>query len=64
MLPNRGSLDVEDLLKIILVLVVVWIALEIIMEVVSFVLAPFGALSSIVGLVIVVLIIAYFLDFI
>ncbi len=61
MIPNRGSLDVEDLLKIILVLVIAWIAIEIVFEVISFVFAP---LSSVVGLLILVLIVLYFLDYI
>lgn len=59
---NRAGLDVETLLKIILVLVIVWIALEIVSETIGFLLAPFGALSSLLGLLIVVLIVLYFLD--
>jgi len=61
MRPKRGSLEVEDLLKIILVLVIVWIAVEIIMEIISFVFAP---ISSLVGILIIILIVAYFLDYI
>lgn len=56
---NRAALDVEDLLKIILVLVVIWIALEILFDVIGFL---FGPLSSIVGLLIIVIIVLYFLD--
>jgi hypothetical protein len=59
--PGRGALDVEDLLKIILVLVVIYIAINIVFDVLSF---AFGPLSNIVGLVIIVLIVAYFLDYI
>lgn len=63
MLPNtpRGALDVEDLLKLVLVLVVVYLALNIVFEILDF---AFGALSNVVGLVIVVLIVAWFLDYI
>jgi F0F1-type ATP synthase assembly protein I len=61
MLPNRAGMDVEDLLKIILVLIIVWIAVDIVLDVLQF---AFGGLSSIVGILIVVLIVAYFLDYI
>lgn len=54
-------MEVEDLLKIILVLVIIWIAVELVMEILQF---AFGGLSSLVGLLIVVLIVAYFLDYI
>lgn len=59
---NRAKLDVEGLLKIILVLVVVWLVLQIVLEAVGFLLSPFGPLSNVIGLIIVVLIILYFLD--
>lgn len=61
MLPDRADVDVEGLLKIILVLVIIWIAIELVLEVLQF---AFGGLSSIVGLLIVILIVAYFLDYI
>jgi hypothetical protein len=64
MLPDRAALDVEDLLKLILVLVVIYIAVNILFEFVEFIVAPFGALSNVIGLIIVVLIIAWFLDYI
>lgn len=57
-------MDVEDLLKLILVLVVIYIAVNILFEFIEFVVAPFGALSNILGLIIVILIIAWFLDYI
>lgn len=59
---NRADLDVENLLKIILVLVIVWLVLQIVLETVDFLLSPFGPLSNLIGLVIVVLIILYFVD--
>lgn len=58
---ERGALDVEDLLKLVLVLVIVYIAVDLAFEVIGFV---FGPLSNLVGLVIVVLIVAWFLDYI
>lgn len=59
---NRADLDVERLLKIILVLVVVWLVLQIVLETIGFLLSPFGPLSNLIGLLIVLLIVLYFLD--
>jgi hypothetical protein len=59
--PGRGALDVEDLLKVVLVLVIVYLAVNVLFEVIDF---AFGALSNVVGLLIVVLIVAWFLDYI
>lgn len=58
-MASRGGLDVDDLLKIVLVLVIAWLALEIVTDFVAFVLGP---LQPILGLVIVVLIVLYLLD--
>jgi hypothetical protein len=58
---ERGALEVEDLLKIVLVLVIVYIAVDLIFEIIDFV---FGPLSNVIGLLIVVLIVAWFLDYI
>lgn len=58
---ERGALDVEDLLKIVLVLVIVYIAVDLLFEIIGFV---FGPLSNVVGLVIIVLIVLWFLDYI
>ncbi|WP_435196185.1 DUF7554 family protein [Natronomonas sp. EA1] len=60
MLPDaRGKMDAEGLLRIILILVVVWIALQIVGEIIDLVFGPF---SSIIGLVIIVLIVLWLLD--
>jgi hypothetical protein len=60
MLPDsRGELEVESLLKIVLVLVVVYLAVNILFEFIDF---AFGGFSNLVGLVIVALIVAWFLD--
>jgi hypothetical protein len=59
MLDKRGALDAEDLLKIVLLLVIVWIGIEILGELVDFLVGP---LSSILGVIIIVLIILWLLD--
>lgn len=53
------SLDAEDLLKIILVLVVIWLALEVLSLFVELLL---GLFPAIVGIVIVALIALWFFD--
>jgi hypothetical protein len=58
-MDRRADVDVETLLKIVLVLVVVWVGLEILESVVDLVFEPF---KSIFGLVIVVLILLWLLD--
>lgn len=60
----RAKLDAESLLYIVLVLVVVWLALQIIEELFSILGFLFGPLSSLFGLVIVVLIVLWLLDYI
>ncbi|QLH76581.1 hypothetical protein HZS55_04345 [Halosimplex rubrum] len=58
-MDSRADLDAETLLKVVLVLVVVWIAIEILDAALSFVLGP---LKSVFGLIIVVLIVLWLLD--
>lgn len=53
------TLEAEDLLKIVLLLVIVWIGLEIIGAFIEFIAGPF---SSIIGLLIVIVIVLYLLD--
>ena len=60
MLPEKAAMDVEDLLKIVLVLVIVILVLEVVGRFLSLL----GALSPLIGLLIVVLIVAWFLDYI
>ena len=57
---DRGALDVETLLKIVLVLVIALLALEVVGRFISIL----GSISPIIAIVIVVLIVAYFLDYI
>lgn len=63
---SRAGIEAEDLLKIVLVLVVVWLALEVLGTAVGLVGATldviFGPLSSLLALVVVALIVLWFLD--
>jgi hypothetical protein len=58
-MDRRADIEVETLLKIVLVLVVVWIGLEIVESVVDFVFGPF---KSVFGLIIIVVIVLWLLD--
>jgi hypothetical protein len=58
----RGAIDVDTLLKVILVLVLIWIALEIFETIVDTSLALLGPFRPLLGLVIVALIILWLLD--
>jgi hypothetical protein len=58
-MSDRGALEVEDLLKIVLLLVIAILVLEIVGEFIS-ILASIG---PVIAVVIVVLIVAYFLDY-
>lgn len=59
--PERAALDVDDLLKIILVLVIVWLAIEVVTEFLGFL---FGPLSSVIGLVLLVVLVLWYFDII
>ncbi|CCQ33662.1 hypothetical protein HLRTI_001157 [Halorhabdus tiamatea SARL4B] len=56
------NLDVEDLLKLVLVLVLVWIVIEVISEVLGLFASLLGPFRPLLGLVIVVLIVLWLLD--
>jgi hypothetical protein len=58
----RGKLDVEDLLKIILVLVAIWVVIAIIGELVEAVAGLLGPFRPLLGIIILALIVLYFLD--
>lgn len=59
----RAKLDVDDLLRVLLVLVIIWLALELISEVLSMVLGPFFALAKpLIGLVVLALIVLWLVD--
>ena len=59
---NRALLDVEDLLKLVLVLVLVWLVLRVIGEAFDIFFGLLGFLPDLLGLVVVVLIVLWLLD--
>ena len=61
--PERAALDIDDLLKIILVLVIVWLVLEILGTVLSITFGFFSRLGPFLGLLVVVLIILWYFDY-
>lgn len=63
MLPRtRGELDVEDLLKLVLVLVAVWLVLEIVGGVLGILAGLLGPLRPLLGVVVIALIVLWLLD--
>jgi hypothetical protein len=58
----RAELEVEDLLKIVLALVVVWLVIEILDGVLGMTLALLGPFRPIIGLLVVVLIVLWLVD--
>ena len=56
---DRGAITVETLLKILLVLVIVWIALDVIDQALTTILGPF---QPVLGLIIILLIILWLFD--
>ncbi|RCU47101.1 hypothetical protein DU504_07180 [Haloplanus salinus] len=59
---SRAAVEVEDLLKIVLVLVVVWLALEIVGEVFDLFVGLLNLLPTVIGVLIVVLIALWLFD--
>ncbi|MFC3477842.1 DUF7554 family protein [Halobacterium litoreum] len=59
---SRGDIDTDSLLKIILVLVVVWLALEVIGALIESLAAVLGLARPIVGLAVLALIVLWLLD--
>ena len=60
----RGKLDVEDLLKIVLALVAVWLVLGILGRTLDLLGTLFSSLLGIMGVLIIVLVVLWFLDYI
>lgn len=56
------ALDAEDVLKIVLVLVVVWLALEIVGEVLGILAWVLGPFRPLLGLIVALLIVLWLLD--
>jgi len=59
---DRGALEVEDLLKIVLVLVVIWLVLEVIGGVLGILGELLGPLRPLLGLAVIILIVLWLLD--
>jgi len=59
MTADRAALDTDDLMKIVLVLVIVWLAIEVLSEFLQLV---FGPLSSVVGLLLLVVLLLWYFD--
>ena len=59
---DRGDVDADTLLKVVLVLVVIWLGLEVIDAVLDIALGLLGPLRPLVGLVVLALIVLYLLD--
>jgi hypothetical protein len=59
MAMERADLDMEDLLKIILGLVIVWLLIEVVSEFLGLL---FGPLSSVVGLLLLAVLVLWYFD--
>jgi Ca2+/H+ antiporter len=59
---DRAAIATDDLVKLALLLVVAWLALEVLGELLDLLLAPFAALRPLVGLVVLALVAWYLLD--
>ena len=59
---NRGKIDVDTLLKIAIILVVVWLALEIVGEVLGLFGALLGPLQPLLGIALLILLVLYVTD--
>lgn len=59
---TRAAVDADTLLRVVLVLVVVWVALEVLDVVVDLALGVLGLFRPLIGLIVVVLIVLYLLD--
>lgn len=61
-MTERGELAVEDLLKIVLVLVGIWLVLEIAGEVLELTLGLLGPLRPLLGVLVLILIVLWLVD--
>lgn len=59
---DRGEFEVEDLLKIVLVLVVIWLVLAIAEEILELTLGLLGPLRPLLGFLVIVLIVLWLVD--
>lgn len=58
----RGKIEVETLLKLILILVLIWLGLAILGEFVDLIARILGPFFNLIGLIIVALIVLWLLD--
>lgn len=61
-MTDRAALEVETLLKIVLVLVVIWLVLEILGRLLNIAFGLFSFIGPLVGLVILLAIVLWLLD--
>jgi len=59
---SRGGIDADDLLKLILLLVVIWIGIEILGATLGLLTGLFGLLPDILGLIIVIVVVLWLVD--
>jgi len=59
---DRAAIEVETLLKIVIVLVILWLALEVLDAVFGLLLGVFWFLQPLLGVVLLVLLILWLLD--
>ena len=59
---DRATVDAEDLLKVVLVLVIVWLALEVLGELLDIALGLLGLFRPFLGLLVLALIVLFLLD--
>jgi hypothetical protein len=59
---DRGDIDADMLLKVVLVLVVLWLGLEVLDTVLDIAFGLLGPLRPLVGLIVLALIVLYLLD--
>lgn len=59
---DRADISTDGLIKILLILVVIWLALEVFTEILGLLLAPFfGSLQPIIGLIVLVILVLWLL---
>lgn len=61
-MDSRAAIDADDLLKVVLLLVVVWLVLEVLDAFLDVLGWLFGGLRPLLGVVLVVLIVLWLLD--
>lgn len=60
----RGKLDTDTLVKLVLLLVIVWLALEILETVVGLALGILAGIPTVIGVALLLLLVLWLLDYI